>query len=78
MPKVPNVMIGTPRTKPILDGYVMSLWEKRFKGGLTLKIMPDLAIDVSRDYLVGVMKENNCDAILWADVDATWHPDAIQ
>ena len=78
MQKVPSVMIGTPRTKPMLDGYVMSLWETRFKGETILKLMPDLAIDVARDYLVGVMKENECDALLWADVDATWHPDAIQ
>lgn len=78
MQKEPTILIATPRTKPILDGYLMSLWESRFKGGLQLKIQPNLAVDIARDHLVGMMKEHKADAILFADVDATWHPDAIQ
>jgi len=78
MAEDPVILVATPRTKPITDSYHNSLWMSNFIGGLDHKILPNLAVDVARDHLVGVSKDRKVDAVLWADIDASWHPDAIQ
>lgn len=75
---MPKVMIATPRTKPYLDGFVSSLWGTNFKGKMSFKYLPNNALEIARNRIVTTFKKSVCDALLWADVDATWHPEALQ
>ena len=47
-----RLFIATPRAKPYLDGYVRSIFHTQFVGSARWKPLPNLAIDIARNYLV--------------------------
>ena len=74
---VNKLFIATPRSKAYLDGYVRSLFQTSFDGVMVWKALPNLAVDISRNYLVQEAQKEEATAILWADVDATWAQDSV-
>lgn len=79
-----KLFIATPRAKGYLDGYVRSLFQtslEDYKGNpiqIHWKPLPNLAVDISRNYLVQEAKKVGATRILWADVDASWAAMSVQ
>lgn len=78
-----KLFIATPRAKGYLDGYVRSLFQTTLEDQdgpipIVWKPLPNMAIDIARNYLVQEAQHEKCSHILWADVDATWAAMAVQ
>lgn len=74
-----GVMIGTPRTRPIMDEYFASLWATKLERPSAWKVVKNRPIDVGRNEIVDeFLKTKDYEYLFFIDSDAMWHPKAIE
>lgn len=73
-----NLFIAVPYTRPHMGGFLKSILTSELKDTPHYRDVYGMAVDIARNYLVSIFKNSICDYLLFADNDATWHPQAIR